>query len=360
MARLRGLTYAATVTVDVVHDIYRGEEHAERRVYRETRLGQLPAMVGSCCCHTQHTASPLEDRLDQGGYFVVSGIEKVVVAQEKLHHNVPYVFANKQPSRYAYQCEIRSCNERKLRSTSSLSLYITNTRKGATPQMVATLPFVTTQLSVLALFRLLGVATREEAVALAVGGDDAPEAALLAAIFDNDPTADLTMTALHEHVALEGTREASVERRQRYLDHIINCEVLPHQGLTGDPATVRAKALFLGLMVRKLVRVYRGELPLDDRDHAGVKRVECSGIQFGLLFRQVYRSVHKSLAVQLYRAGEARKLAHTNVGEPSRARAHAGPGTPWPRATGACSRGVGGASAGTAASQNSVAQRWCA
>ena len=33
--------------------------------------------------------------MDQGGYFIVSGNEKVLIAQEKLHHNVPYVFAAK-------------------------------------------------------------------------------------------------------------------------------------------------------------------------------------------------------------------------------------------------------------------------
>ena len=119
--------------MDVVHDIYRDGALLERRLFRETCLCRLPVMLGSRCCHTQHRECPEECRLDQGGYFIVGGCEKVLVAQEKLHHNVPYVFAVKQPSRFALQCEIRSCHERKLRSTSSLYVYITAAKRGATP-----------------------------------------------------------------------------------------------------------------------------------------------------------------------------------------------------------------------------------
>ena len=99
MARLRGLTYASAVLVDVVHDIYEDGRRTERRLFRETCLCRLPVMLGSLCCHTQHRESKLECRLDQGGYFIVNGCEKVVIAQEKLHHNAPYVFSVKQPSR---------------------------------------------------------------------------------------------------------------------------------------------------------------------------------------------------------------------------------------------------------------------
>ena len=314
MARLRGLSYSFAVLVDVVHDVKREGAVTERRLFRETCLCRLPAMLGSVACHTHHKESPLECRLDQGGYFIVSGHEKVLVAQEKLHHNTPYVFAIKQPSRYALQCEIRICHEKKLRSTSSLYVYITRSKKGATPEMVATLPFVTMHVPMLALFRLLDVRSRCEAVEAICGDEDAPESRLLASILDNDATADMDLEDLYEYIGKEGTREGTPERRRRYLDHIINCEVLPHQGLTRTPEVLRTKSLYLGLMIRKLIRVHMGEVPADDRDHYATKRVDCAGVQYGLLFRQVFRSFHKSLFIALHRAAEANKLVFTNVG----------------------------------------------
>ena len=314
MARLRGLTYSSSVLVDVTHDIFKAGALAERRVFREVCLCKLPVMLGSSCCHTQHGDAPMECRLDQGGYFIVGGVEKVLVAQEKLHHNTPYVFAVKQPSRFAMQCEIRSVHERKMRSTSSLYLYITNAKKGATPEMVATLPFVTMYVPVLALFRLLGVPSRAAAMEVIVGDEVAPESRLLGSILDNDATVDMELEELMEYIGKEGTRESTKERRERYLHHIVNCEVLPHEGLAGTPGVLRAKALYLGLMIRKLVRVYTGELQCDDRDHFAAKRVDCAGTQFGLLFRQVFRATQKTLAAQLHRAAEGGKLHYTNVG----------------------------------------------
>ena len=290
MARLRGLTYASSVLVDVVHDIFRAGERSSGACFARSASAALPIMVGSSVLPHEHQETPFECRLDQGGYFIVKGNEKVLVAQEKLHHNTPYVFSVKQPSRFALQCEIRSCHERKLRSTSSLYIYITNAKKGATPEMVVELPFVKMYVPILALFRLLGGGERAGGGGGHRGRRGRARGAPPRSILDNDTTADMTAEALYDWIGKEGTRETSRERRQRYLDHIVNCEVLPHQGLVHTPEVLRAKALYLGLMVRKLIRVYTGELQCDDRDHYAAKRVDCAGVQYGLLFRQVFRA----------------------------------------------------------------------
>ena len=103
MARMRSVTYAASVLVDLVHDISVKDEHKERRVFREVLLCRLPVMVGSMYCHTYKSERRNECRLDQGGYFIINGIEKVLLAQEKLHTNQTYVFSVKQPSKYQLQ-----------------------------------------------------------------------------------------------------------------------------------------------------------------------------------------------------------------------------------------------------------------
>jgi DNA-directed RNA polymerase II subunit RPB2 len=314
VARLKNLTYSSAVLVDVVHDIFRNGERVERRVFRETCLCRIPIMLGCRACHTQYTENTHECRLDQGGYFIVSGCEKVVIAQEKLHQNTPYVFPVKQPSRFQLQCEVRSCHERKLRSTSSLYIYITNTKRGATPEILVTLPFVNMNIPILALFRLMEVTSRHEVVEGIFGDDEAHEYRLLCSILDNDRTADMTLDDLYEHIGKEGTRETTHEKRLKYIEHIINCEVLPHQGLTRTPEVLRAKTFYLGLMIRKLVLVYRGKLQCDDRDHFAAKRIDCSGTQFGLLFRQVFRSVYKSIGLHVFRAAETKKLTFLNVG----------------------------------------------
>jgi len=315
MARCRSLTYNCSVLVDVVHDIEKEGKKSERRLYREVCLCKLPAMLGSSCCYTRTSENPHECRLDQGGYFICNGIEKVLLGQEKLHTNQPYVFQVKQPSKYSLQCEIRSCHEMKLRSTSTLYIYITNTKKGNTPEMVATLPFVNMQIPILALFRLLGVHTRKDVMELILGSEEVEESSLLCSILDNDTTADMNAESLLDWIGKEGTKEVTKERRQKYLDHITNCEILPHMGLFNTTEVLREKSSYLGLMVRKLIKVYIGEIESDDRDHYANKRIDSSGMLFALLFRQVFRASMKTCTTLLNKAAECGKLSFTNVGD---------------------------------------------
>lgn len=48
--------------------------------------------------------------LDPGGYFIINGSEKVLIAQEKMATNTVYVFSEKG-SKYAYKAECRSTLE---------------------------------------------------------------------------------------------------------------------------------------------------------------------------------------------------------------------------------------------------------
>jgi DNA-directed RNA polymerase II subunit RPB2 len=43
----------------------------------------------------------------QGGYFIINGSEKVLIAQERMAANHVYVFKKSQPSKYLYVAECR-------------------------------------------------------------------------------------------------------------------------------------------------------------------------------------------------------------------------------------------------------------
>ena len=114
-----------------------------------------------------------------------------------------------------------------------------------------------------------------------------------------------------EWMGREGTKEPTRERRLRYIEHILTNELLPHMGLTLNPESLRAKACYLGFMVRKLVGTYTGQLQCDDRDHYANKRIDTAGVLMSLLFRQVYRTLLKSFTTQLQRLLENGKLPYT-------------------------------------------------
>ena len=43
----------------------------------------------------------------QGGYFVINGSEKVLIAQERMANNHVYIFRKSQPSKFAFTAECR-------------------------------------------------------------------------------------------------------------------------------------------------------------------------------------------------------------------------------------------------------------
>jgi len=68
---------------------------------------------------------------DQGGYFIINGSEKVLIAQERMAANHVYVFAKAQPSPINFLAEIRSAVEKGGKTISSfqVKMYHRNTEK---------------------------------------------------------------------------------------------------------------------------------------------------------------------------------------------------------------------------------------
>ena len=86
-ARLRNMTYAAPLTVDVTITAKTfcpesGEYLADTKKMGGVNLGRVPVMVRSrYCMLSQQQVQPEADecRYDYGGYFVINGNEKVII-----------------------------------------------------------------------------------------------------------------------------------------------------------------------------------------------------------------------------------------------------------------------------------------
>jgi len=62
--------------------------------------------------HDQDLYDLNECPYDLGGYFIINGSEKVLIAQECMATNHVYVFAKPQPSPVSFLAEIRSAVEK--------------------------------------------------------------------------------------------------------------------------------------------------------------------------------------------------------------------------------------------------------
>ena len=318
-ARMRSLTYSSNVVCDLVHDCFDQETspptHVFRRVYRETVLARVPIMLGCSACHLRDPARrSAECPNDPLGYFLVNGSEKTLLSQEKLRTNTTFVFPSKSYPKYTHYAECRSCHELKLRSTSTLLLHATPPRAGFCDVLVE-LPFVKQMVPLASMFKILGVASRDEVLELVQADDDPLLRHTLCSIFEHDAQSDMSRDEVLDWLGREGTTEGTREKRQKFLCHILSNECLPHMALRMDASSFRKKAHYLAHMTRRLLRVCHGACACDDRDDYQIKRVDSSGVMMGLLFRQLWRSFLKSVSAVQGRMIEKGTIGTANFGD---------------------------------------------
>lgn len=137
-ARLRNLTYSAPLYVDITKMVHKeGEEQVETQQHQRTFIGKIPIMLRSTYCllngmKNRDLCELNECPLDPGGYFIINGSEKVLIAQEKMATNTVYVFSMKD-GKFAYKTEIRSCLQHSSRPTSR-TLYVNMSRSRMSPR----------------------------------------------------------------------------------------------------------------------------------------------------------------------------------------------------------------------------------
>lgn len=308
-ARLRNLTYSAPLYVDINKRTIgfrqgsggQTEEIANEDPYPKMFIGKVPIMLRSTYCMlaectSKDLAEMGECPYDQGGYFVINGSEKVLIAQEKMSNNHVYVFKKAEPSKYSYVAEIRSCLETGSRPTSTMYIKMPRSAGKAVggQGMRATIPYIRQDIPIIVIFRALGfVADKEILDHIVYEFHDHEMLELM------KPSLEEAFVIQNQNVALDfiGKRGSTVgvtkEKRIQYAKEILQKEMLPHVGINEFCET--KKAFYFGYVVHRLLLAALERRPLDDRDHYGNKRLDLAGPLLGGLFRQLFKKLTKDV-----------------------------------------------------------------
>ncbi|KAI8002913.1 DNA-directed RNA polymerase II subunit RPB2 [Camellia lanceoleosa] len=96
----------------------------------------------SYCCLYQTSEKDLtelrECPFDQGGYFIINGSEKVLIARERMSTNHVHVFKKRQRNKYAFVAEVQSMAESQNRPPCSMFVRMlsTTSAKGVSKALV--------------------------------------------------------------------------------------------------------------------------------------------------------------------------------------------------------------------------------
>jgi len=339
IARIRSLTYDIPLYVDVEYKKIISSK-VESQVNETINLCYLPLMLKSSkCVLTGMTKKELinagECDYDQGGYFIINGGEKVLIAQEKMATNQVYVFINKTGN---YVSEIRSIQENELKSANQLLVkIITPSKKSLTladKVIRLQIPCVKKEIPLSVVFIALGFKPDDIYSKCIYQEADKPFKEIIESSIDEALIIDTQEKALdfigRRYNASLDTREKRILAalkilRVDLLAHIsvpfktISSDILEEQEdievrfvedklehcTTFDIEDLQSdfikKAFFIGYMVNKLLKTLFNRRDIDDRDNFGNKRLEMAGSLLGSLFRNSFSKVIKETEVDLYK-----------------------------------------------------------
>lgn len=271
-------------------------EHLRDMIY----IGKLPVMVKSSICHLRGEDDDglfmlNECPYDQGGYFIINGSEKVLIAQERSAANIVQVFKKAQPSPDLYQAEIRSALEKGSRLISSTTLKLKakgETARGGFGQTIqVTIPYIKKEVPIAIVFRALGVISDEDILnSVCYDRNDNQMMEMLRPCIEEAFAIQEREIAL-DYIAKRGNQGHTISKIQRMKNakDILQKELLPHIAQTEGCET--RKAYFLGYMTHKLLQCALGRRDTDDRDHFGKKRLDLAGPLLAKLFRNIVKKL---------------------------------------------------------------------
>ncbi|SLM34020.1 dna-directed rna polymerase ii subunit rpb2 [Lasallia pustulata] len=285
-------------------------------------VGKLPIMLKSKYCLLKGLSHPElynwnECPYDQGGYFIINGSEKVLIAQERSAANIVQVFKKAPPSNTPYVAEIRSAVEKGSRLISSMQIKLFSKGEGAKggfgQTIKSTLPYIKSEIPIAIVFRALGVVSDEDILNhICYDRNDTQMLEML------KPCIEEAFVIQDREVALDfigkrgNSQGVARDKRIKYARDIMQKELLPHISQVEGSET--RKAFFLGYMVHKMLQCALGRREVDDRDHFGKKRLDLAGPLLAGLFRMLFNKLTKDVYKYLQKCVENNREFNLTLG----------------------------------------------
>jgi DNA-directed RNA polymerase II subunit RPB2 len=309
IARLRNMTYGFTIhyDIDIEYTIYvdngsgrPGLEGYDVNLIQETidrvYLGRFPIMIQSNLCILKNLSPETrfnlgECRNDNGGYFIIDGKEKAIVSQEGRADNMFYI-KNDFSDFYNCSAEIRSVSEDASKPVRTLAVRMVREQsKARNGNIVVNVPNVRKPVPLFILMRALGVISDKEII----------QHCLLDMDKYND-LIELFRPSIHD-AGYIFTQEAALHyiktlTKGYTISHVFDILMnyfLPHMG----EHNFKAKALYIGYMVKRMLLVHIDIEKDTDRDSYRYKRLEHSGMLIYGLFREYFKKQSDNIYLKI-------------------------------------------------------------
>ncbi|MCD6420902.1 MAG: DNA-directed RNA polymerase subunit B [Thaumarchaeota archaeon] len=292
--RLRNLTYAAPLYVEMM--LYLDGKPILQKP-EKVRVGIIPIMVKSDICPLSKMSDEElmeigEDPKDPGGYFIINGSERVIVAIEDLAPNRVIVTEKETNGGQLSAIVISTAYGRQARTEVTykpdgpVKVFFSRIYKGI-PAII--------------MLRALGMTNDREILNLVSPLKEVQE--LLQPSFEEAAGIDTEHEALRyigNRIAFGYAEEYRIQRAEQLIDSVL----LPHVGT--NKAARYQKAIFLCEVIGRLLETSLGIRKPTDRDHYANKRLKLAGPLMMELYRMAFMKLLRDIRYQLERAAASR------------------------------------------------------
>lgn len=260
-------------------------------------IANIPIMLKSAYCslNLYPGYDKSECEYDPGGYFIVNGSEKVVIAQDRMCDNKPMVFIRKETGGveiYTVQVNSKSYKPHGIAQSVMIKM-----RKDKI--MSIKIP-IFAEIPVIILFRALGIESDVDIInyiSYDLNDYDMNDA-LRTSLEECKNDKGIKIQTKEEAIQYLMTKmrvikkysetDKNIKQQQKRL-HLLS--LLENGFLPHVEGGMIKKAMYLGYMINRLLRCYLGRIPKDDRDSYENKRIDLPGPLIEELFRQYYRKM---------------------------------------------------------------------
>jgi len=279
-ARLRNLTYAAPITLELT---VKKDDQVDSEV---VEIGRIPVMVKSNLCNTygmskEELIENYNDPLDPGGYFIIKGNERVMVMAEDLAENQPFI----ENIKGNLVLKLFS-----LKGTYRIPVTILENKQGILEVSFSRFK----DLPAIVVLKALGL-IKESEIAKYIG-KETDNVIVNLYEFVNLATKEDAMMYIAEQTNLQGTKKEILDRVKQRMDSYL----FPHIGQKKEDRI--KKAITLCKFIKQFLIAKENPKLRTDKDHYSNKRVRLSGdllatlfrVNLGILIRDIQYSLQKS------------------------------------------------------------------
>ncbi len=313
-ARLKSNTYETHIYTDVLIEISDKNEVVFSQTIEKVAIGSIPIMLHSDICILNNYGNKVLRELgeciyDGGGYFIIDGKEKVVIAQETETNNRLIVSHIKDDDNFSYKGKIKCSGEtgESVLIPRMIEFYLVkpdeevtekyNDKKGA---IYVTIPSIERKIPLFIFFRALGIESDKEIYETIFGVDNTPaedvyfQNFIRPSVYNNYYIRDSDKEKVYVYTQEEAIRyilfdDITKKKTTDFVKYILSADVFPNITLFEN------KGKYLGYLVKEFINIALGIQKESDRDNYFNKRIYISGFLLAELFQESYQRLRKTI-----------------------------------------------------------------